>query len=480
MNGINLHSSYDPQKEAERFVDNISCSYNPACIIITGPALSWTAVPLKKRFPQATLCAIRYSHDFSDTDTQWDIVFDGTAPAAILEDKLFNTFGEEIIFMTLFIAWQPSASAYSETHKTVWESIKHTVLKSRSILGTRTFFAERWLKNACRFCTLVHSIYTVIPGTSAVLAVASGPSLKSSIPFILHNRNSFFILAVSSALQPLLAAGITPDLVISTDGGYYARRHLLLLEHSGNHIPVALTAESAADSSLLSNGDILPLTYGDVPEKNFLDACTIHAVHAERNGTVSGTAAMLALSITSGPIFFCGLDLAPAKGYQHMQPNALEQDICISDTRLHPLSLRVSAAGLPSPSMDLYRQWFTNLDVSVTSRLFRLSDHYRYANVLGTVRDISWDAFSTYLPKGNTVAPSCLQLPSLPARTVRIKALRSLIRQLSSQDVWLNNAFPADYLLWKRSTPDAAHAAQLVLEQDNRILVEHLMKVLHG
>ena len=75
VNGKYLHSLYNPEKEAERFVSNLQCDYNPQYIVITEPVLSYSAPYLKKRFPSSKLCAIRYCDAFSETDSKWDFVF---------------------------------------------------------------------------------------------------------------------------------------------------------------------------------------------------------------------------------------------------------------------------------------------------------------------------------------------------------------------------------------------------------------------
>ncbi len=39
FNSIRLHSAYNPSREAERFVQNVKCDFNPKYILITGAAL---------------------------------------------------------------------------------------------------------------------------------------------------------------------------------------------------------------------------------------------------------------------------------------------------------------------------------------------------------------------------------------------------------------------------------------------------------
>ena len=69
-----LHSNYAPQKEAQRFADNLNLSYTPNQIIITEPALSYAADFLRQKYPQIKIGAIRYEKDFSAYNSKFDFV----------------------------------------------------------------------------------------------------------------------------------------------------------------------------------------------------------------------------------------------------------------------------------------------------------------------------------------------------------------------------------------------------------------------
>ena len=75
INNINIHSSYDPDKESSRFVDAIDTSINPAIILITEPGLSYCIKFLRIKFPKTKLIAIRYSNSFEKYNENWDYVF---------------------------------------------------------------------------------------------------------------------------------------------------------------------------------------------------------------------------------------------------------------------------------------------------------------------------------------------------------------------------------------------------------------------
>ncbi len=476
VNGKNLHSLYNPEKEADRFVASLTCNFKPVFVVITEPALSWAASPLRNRFPEAKLCAIRYSSDFSDSDTFWDLVFNGTTP--YLSSDLFNKLGEEGIYMTLFISWQPSACAYPDINNSVWTAIRQAVLKSKSILTTRSFFSERWLKNICHFCKTVQNTLYIHPGDSCILVAASGPSLQNSFPMIKKHRTQFFLIAVSSALEPLLATGIIPDLCLSTDGGYYAKRHLEILKRTSQTIPVALIAEAASPTEFTGTCPIVPLTYNTSPEKEFLACCGIQAMSAERNGTVSGTAVKFALSITSGLVICCGLDLSPVKGYQHTQPNALERDAMLTDNRIYTQSLRLTAAGLPSGSMDIYRNWFKEQPETVYSRVFRVSDHYHYTRDLYPIGDLNWETFPF---TKDLLKPYFIKTTISIPPAERVKRLTDILQKEADTEQWLDNAFPVDYLLWKRSiSVEDSLRNEVTLKNKNSTLRANLERVLYA
>ena len=117
INGIPLHSQYNPQLEAQRFVDGIQVPFNPKAVIITGPGLSYTAEFLRKRFPKAILTAIHFLDKFEEYDSVWDKVF--FADQENLSERLYNFLGDEVLMSTIFISWKPSESIFSESFSCV-------------------------------------------------------------------------------------------------------------------------------------------------------------------------------------------------------------------------------------------------------------------------------------------------------------------------------------------------------------------------
>ena len=65
INGVLLHSAYNPEAEAKKFVDSTpAISFNPKYILIIEPALSYVIPFLKEKYPETKICAVRFLNDF--------------------------------------------------------------------------------------------------------------------------------------------------------------------------------------------------------------------------------------------------------------------------------------------------------------------------------------------------------------------------------------------------------------------------------
>ena len=64
INGIKLNSAYDPEKEAERFVENIKNDFRPPRIFFLEPCIPYAVRFLNQKFNNIPLTIIRYTHFF--------------------------------------------------------------------------------------------------------------------------------------------------------------------------------------------------------------------------------------------------------------------------------------------------------------------------------------------------------------------------------------------------------------------------------
>lgn len=483
-----LHSSYNPQNEAERFVSSIECHFIPKTVFVAEPALGYCVPFLRNRFPESKIAAVRYSHHFDPYNSLFDELFYFSADDETqFETQLINTVGEENICASFFISWQPAASIFSEQDRQFWQTVKRILEKSKTLLITKSYFSQKWIKNTLSFCMNVRHTARLLPFHAPVVIAASGPSIQSALPHLRMLRKKYVLFCVSSALSVLEKHSISPDIVISTDGGWWATQHLLPLDKNSS-IPLALSPESACRTQQLQNSIIVPLEYSDGIEGRLFsvwkECCGISGTPAKRNGTVSGTAVELALSLTDKDVFACGLDLAESGGFQHAQPNRLEIREAAADFRLRQTESRQIQSRFSSGPLHIYRDWFSGQSDRLSQRFFRLSDSYRYTNSLGRIQDIDFSSFeekTKNLPDLDSAAILSEQkhLSESDRQTAREK-LNEFLGAESKTDGWLKTLFPAEYLLFEKTADNTERQRKYAgMQEKNDALITNLKKLLY-
>lgn len=389
-NSINLHSTYNPEMEAQRFVNNIECNFIPEFILITEPGLSYCVPFLKEKFSSSKIICIRYIKGFEKYNSSFYAVINYWEHKDNFEAYLFNLFGEEKIFKTLFLKWDASSKAFSETDTIVWNVIKKNLQTGKTLLVTREYFEKKWFINSVKnLNNLSTDIYYPDKTDKPVLIIASGPSLKPLLKQLSEIRNNFYIICLSSAISIMNYYKIIPDLYLSTDGGYWAGQHLKKITVN-NKVPLALPLEAYCPSKTLKSNRIIPLNYGDGLSSLLINKLQLQTFPAERNGTVSGTALKLAFQLTDKPVYFTGLDLHSTPDFSHTNPNEIEINNSLKDFRLNSKEKRTSRNVLGSASLDIYRDWFANLNLN-NRVVYRIIDNP--FNSLGQIKDISSKTF---------------------------------------------------------------------------------------
>lgn len=363
MPPVRLHSKYNPHREAEQFVSAIEGT--PAVIVITEPGESYLAPALRERFPHAALIAVRYTDsDFCSSDILWDAVW---RPARKnLSFFLLSHIPDEKLPSVRFLSWKAADRAYPEAADRIWKHIRTAVEILQSLMHTRSFFGNKWLRNTFRnFIRTAKPAAADFGGRDFILAGA-GPSLQS---LTVRETNGYSIVAVCSAYAALASKGIPIDLAVTTDAGYWAVRHCDGIPAA---LPIAFPLEAAVPSPVLERNSCIPLSYGSPLERCLFSAAGFAPLAARENGTVSGTACELLLAHTPHTVILAGLDLAASKGFSHAQPHSgCRRAACLTD-RLHPLAGSLAVQNFQVQSLEAYRQWFLQLPPKKTDRLIRL------------------------------------------------------------------------------------------------------------
>jgi hypothetical protein len=214
-----------------------------------------------------------------------------------------------------------------------------------------------------------------------VVITGSGPSLESAVDKIRVCREGVFIIAASSSLPALAAGGITPDMVISTDGGGWALLHLYACFRSPVETspPMLACALSAAIPSQCSAVPLLPISDGSLWQSMALNAAGIPSALIPQRGTVTATALELAMTLSGGSIFLAGMDLAVSGIKSHARPYGFDHLFFGCSSRFLPAysqyfmrSNAIAAGG----SHDVYAAWFKSRLSSWPQRIFSLGGNH--------------------------------------------------------------------------------------------------------
>ncbi len=445
---VYLHSSYAPSREAERFAQGLNFPYKPQIIIITEPALSYSAKFIREKFNNAQIGVIRYVKDFEKYNSNFDFTlnfFEHPDFEAYLE-SLFN---EEQLLTIQFISWTPSAKVFANQDKIVWKSIKAALERSKTLLITRQYFEKKWLYNTAVFYKYLQKPvkFSGAVNKPAVI-ISSGPSLKPALKVIKENRTRLFVLCLSSAISACLSNGIIPDLCMTTDGGFWAGEHLKKL--SKNDIPLALPSEALCNKSLLKKLHILPMVYDDGISKELCKASAdLTYVHAVRNGTVSGTALLFACEYCTKDIFLCGLDMASQVGFQHLQPNELEANNSVYDCRIKTKEKRLTASQFGGASLEIYKNWFCSNKIELNGRkVYRVINDADKKNSLNWIQDIDEIKFQKSLIAAGTSesdSGNYFTDQKINAHELASKTLLFFKKNFDNEE-WKKQLFPLDYV----------------------------------
>ncbi|MDR1863747.1 MAG: DUF115 domain-containing protein [Treponema sp.] len=388
----NLHSRYNPRGEAERYVNSLTLKEGIRFFILIEPGLGYLVPPLRKKNPAAKVIALHCARPGApgegenSPDSSWHPE-SGLALQDFLEKEIPDTKAGTV----KIIEWRPGLGVFGEQYLRLMEETVEFIKRVDASARTAGEFGRRWLGNFFRNLGLLGEILAPSPLSLPVVVAGAGPGLEDAIPLLKERQGSLFILAVSSATAALEERGLTPDLVIATDGGNWARLHLaecwrriFLGKKACAGLAAALVA---ALPSQCASVPILPISDGSRWQNLVLAGLGIPSAALPQRGTVAASALDLAFYLTRGKVFITGLDLALRDIRSHVRPYGFDALWEKNEGRLNPVYSQsfVRAAGARAGgSYGIYASWFGRRLEAWPRRLFTLGKNNPVFEALGT------------------------------------------------------------------------------------------------
>lgn len=387
LGGRALHSRYDPVGEAERYVDSLGLSREPQVFILIEPGLGYILPPLRRRFPAAKMVALHASPFFNQYNQA-----EKKAGAAVwtpggrnLQKFLEGEIPDMEASGLKVLEWRPALAVYGRAYADLLEETLVFIKRIDANARTTRGFGRRWVRNFLKNLGLLRQLLYRPQGLPVSnrpwIVTGAGPSLEASLPRIRElcaGPDPAVVLAASSSVPALAAGGISPEMVITSDGGIWALFHLYELFRRGGRPPFLAASLSAALPSQCAALPILAVADGSRWQRLVLEELGIPHINLPQRGTVTAAALDLALALTSGPVFLAGMDLGNRDIRTHARPYGFERLQWEAASRLRPrysqgfVRARDMAAG---GSGGIYADWFRGRIDSYPRRLYSLGQN---------------------------------------------------------------------------------------------------------
>jgi hypothetical protein len=430
-----LHSRYNPQKEAEKYLTSLDLPQSIRFFILIEPGREYLIPLLHRQFPVAKIIALHLDALSIPTAAQeipvrrW-IPEQGIPLQTFLEQEIPDTLATVI----RVIEWRPALAAYGEGYRKLLEETVDFIKRIDANMRTTRAFGRRWFRNFFKNLRLVRRVLVQEPAAAStpVIVTAAGPSLEAAVPLIrdLQRHSPHLILAVSSSVQALKWRGIVPDVVIATDGGGWACFHLYeYLRGIDTQASLVLAASlSAALPSQCEDLVLLPISDGSLWQQQILQSLGIPCISLPQRGTVSASALDLALRLTQGKIYLTGLDLAHKDIRTHVRPYSFDRLLEARASRLNPVYTQTftrSKAILAGGSHAIYATWFSQHVQAYPERLFTLGSNNPVFNAL-----------NPRLPQDQPEWPPALRVQAIPWQDDPVEqATALLLKALSNPHI---------------------------------------------
>jgi len=338
---IPLHSRFDPVKEAERFISEIS-DFSFDLFVIYGFASAYhIEIILKEIGKYSHILIIERSIDILKRSME------SRDLSAILKDErvIICADPDESEFADLlkgkstnrvtFIFHRGSAQVYGDYYNNINNSIKTYFSNKEVNIATLSKFERLWSSNSARNIKRITETHPVniffnkfnnIPA----IIVCAGPSLTDSIDFIKSNKDKAIIIAVDTSYYLLKRYSIEPHFCVSVDPQIINARYF---ENSSETKTVLVTDPSTHPSVFRFFKGRMVMISSLFENVRWIEKITGEKGEVTHGGSVSTNAYDFALKIGANPVIMTGQDLSFTSGLAHAKGSYLDEQMHIKTNR---------------------------------------------------------------------------------------------------------------------------------------------------
>ncbi|MBP7651805.1 motility associated factor glycosyltransferase family protein [Candidatus Dependentiae bacterium] len=326
---ISLHSLYDPQREADRFINQFDLS-DKDVIILVGLGIGYHLKSILSAAPKKSKIIVfeRFHEIYNLFESNKSILNINSDNIEILcegnKTDITYCISKYINFRNFFktkiITNLNSVKLDEKYYKSVVSCISDFLKFTFSNLATTGNYGYEWINNSfdnLKYLTEsydIKCIKQICCGKPAVI-VSAGPSLSSSLCTLKKYRDYFYIFCVDTALSALLKENIIPDFVGTVDSQH---DNYMLVRGLGNKY-IKLITTIIVNPNILSefkeSDKFFFNSYS--PLDNYLEHNSVLLSFIKSGGSVATSLFSAVREAECDPIIFIGQDLAFTKNNSH-------------------------------------------------------------------------------------------------------------------------------------------------------------------
>jgi hypothetical protein len=391
-----LHSRNDPKAEARRFAES-STDGTEQFFVLIGFGAGYVVEALQERNKGAFILVIEpaphilmagmKTRDLSSIlGSDRVLMMTATRGAHDLRIPFDDIFG---IHSPKFLVTRPYFELFPEKVTEIRNEVSAFLSRTEINIATLKRFDRLWTKNSFKNASCffgfpgIQKLRDLLKGIPAAV-ICAGPSLDRDLAVLKHITDNLLLIAVDTALKPLLKRGITPDFVVTVDPQFI---NCFFTAHLGQliHDPPTLIADPAVHPATLRGyqGPIF-LTSSVFSPGRFIERFSGSKGTIAAGGSVSVSAFDVARIMGADPIILLGLDLSYGGGKTHVSGSFIEEYILSQLSRFqHPANFYVQYVRKGDPTLTrdrngtlvftdrrllLYKKWFDNQPDHVKQR----------------------------------------------------------------------------------------------------------------
>lgn len=248
--------------------------------------------------------------------------------------SLYRTRGQSRFRRVTELSTSASARLHRETYASVRDSIERDLARFWRNRMTLVAFGRLWIRNLILNLPELRSTVPLPEYNSRpVVVCGAGPSLDRSFDLLFRHRSRYSLVAVDTALVPLLKHGIVPDLTVALDA-----QLANVLDFLGTP-QVPILADITAHPAIFQAQPAGTLSVTEFAPFSLLRRIQSMAPALRPMpplGSVGVAAARVAAMNPRSPLIFAGLDFAVQRGRTHCGGTSASIHYHARSTRLRP------------------------------------------------------------------------------------------------------------------------------------------------